>query len=282
VTAANATTRASPRSAMNLPDVASTEDRPVRHVTCDDISHTFTGDRGKVEALRHVTVAIDAHEFVCVVGPSGCGKSTLLRIIAGLEKPTAGEVRFDGASAERGVRGGLVVQEHGTFPWLTAVDNVAFGLALEHVPKPERRARAMEFLERVGLSAFAKHYPHELSVGMRQRLGIGRAMVVDAPLLLMDEPFAALDAQTRRKMQEELLGIWAADRRTVLFVTHDIDEAVRLADRVIVMSSRPGRVLADIPIPLERPRDFRRDHFQARGIIEDIWRLLEEPSEGNG
>jgi len=117
---------------------------------------------------------------------------------------------------------------------------------------------------------------------MRQRLGIGRAMVVDAPLLLMDEPFAALDAQTRRKMQEELLGIWAADRRTVLFVTHDIDEAVRLADRVIVMSGRPGRLLADIPIPLARPRDFRRDQFQVRGIIEDIWRLLEDPPEGNG
>ena len=267
---------------MNLPDVTSNEDRPVRHVTCDDISHTFTGDRGEVEALRHVTVAINAHEFVCVVGPSGCGKSTLLRIIAGLEAPTSGRVQFHGAAAEKGARGGLVVQEHGAFPWLNAVDNVAFGLALEGMPKVERRARARAYLDRVGLSAFARHYPHELSVGMRQRLGIGRTMVVDAPLLLMDEPFAALDAQTRRKMQEELLGIWAADRRTVLFVTHDIDEAVRLADRVIVMSGRPGRVLADIPIPLARPRDFRHDHFQVRGIIEDIWRLLEEPSEGNG
>src|SRR3970282_1453455 len=132
------------------------------------------------------------------------------------------------------------------------------------MPRAERRARAAAFLERVGLSAFARHYPHELSVGMRQRLGIGRAMVVDAPLLLMDEPFAALDAQTRRRMQDELLGIWAADRRTVLFVTHDIDEAVRLGDRVVVMSGRPGRVLADIAVPLSRPRDFRRDPFQVR------------------
>jgi NitT/TauT family transport system ATP-binding protein len=252
------------------------------HFTCDGIGHTFTGDRGEVEALVNLTLDVYAHEFVCVVGPSGCGKSTLLRIIAGLETPSVGRVQFHGAPAERGVRGGLVVQEHGTFPWLTAVDNVAFGLALEGMPKVERRARAVAYLERVGLVEFAKHYPHELSVGMRQRLGIGRAMVVDAPLLLMDEPFAALDAQTRRKMQDELLGIWAADRRTVLFVTHDIEEAVRLADRVIVMSGRPGRILADIPVPLARPRDFRRDHFLVRGIIEDVWRLLESPIGGNG
>jgi ABC-type nitrate/sulfonate/bicarbonate transport system ATPase subunit len=136
----------------------------------------------------------------------------------------------------------------------------------------------MAYLERVGLSAFAHHYPHELSVGMRQRLGIGRAMVGQAPLLLMDEPFGALDAQTRRHMQNELLGIWASDRRTVVFVTHDIDEAVLLGDRVVVMSGRPGRVLADIPVPLARPRDFRRDAAEARGIIEDVWRLLEPSS----
>jgi NitT/TauT family transport system ATP-binding protein len=146
----------------------------------------------------------------------------------------------------------------------------------------ERRARAMEFLQRVGLGSFAKHYPHELSVGMRQRLGIGRAMVVDAPLLLMDEPFAALDALTRHKMQEELLTIWAADRRTVVFITHDIDEAVLLADRVIVMSDRPGRVLADIPVPFARPRNFGRDSFEMRRIINDIWRLLDAPARSEG
>ncbi len=251
-----------------------------RHFSCEHIGHTFVGERGHVEALVDVTLSVDAHEFVCVVGPSGCGKSTLLRIIAGLEKPTAGHVQFYGKAAERGVRGGLVVQEHGTFPWLTAVDNVAFGLALEGMPKPERRKRAMEFLERVGLAGFARHYPHELSVGMRQRLGIGRAMVMDAPLLLMDEPFAALDALTRHKMQEELLGIWAADRRTVIFVTHDIDEAVLLADRVIVMSERPGRVLADISIPFERPRDLTRDYLEARSITQSVWRLLDATSAG--
>jgi NitT/TauT family transport system ATP-binding protein len=251
-----------------------------RHFTCDRIGHTFAGDRGEVVALENVSLAVDAHEFVCIVGPSGCGKSTLLRIIAGLQAPTTGRVQFEG-EREQGnhrVRGGLVVQEHGTFPWMSAVDNVAFGLKLEGVPTSERRARAMQFLERVGLSAFAHHYPHEMSVGMRQRLGIGRAMVVNAPLLLMDEPFGALDAQTRRHMQSELLGIWAADRRTVVFVTHDIEEAVLLGDRVIVMSGRPGRILANIPVPFARPRDIRHIAVEARAIVEDVWRLLDAPS----
>ncbi|HEX7977696.1 MAG TPA: ABC transporter ATP-binding protein [Gemmatimonadaceae bacterium] len=249
-----------------------------RHFTCEGLGQTFTGERGAVTALTDVALAVDVNEFLCIVGPSGCGKSTLLRIIADLQAPTTGAVRFEGEHAAHRGRNGLVVQEHGTFPWMSAVDNVAFGLKLAGVPVTERRARATAYLERVGLAAFAQHYPHELSVGMRQRLGIGRAMVGQAPLLLMDEPFGALDAQTRRHMQNELLGIWAADRRTVVFVTHDIDEAVLLGDRVVVMSGRPGRVLADIPVPLARPRDFRRDAAEARGIIEDVWRLLEPSS----
>jgi NitT/TauT family transport system ATP-binding protein len=249
-----------------------------RHFSCDRIGHTFAGDRGDVVALDDVSLAVDAHEFVCIVGPSGCGKSTLLRIVAGLETPTSGRVQFEGKEPGFRVHGGLVVQEHGTFPWLSAVDNVAFGLKLEGVPVHERRTRAMAYLERVGLAQFAHHYPHELSVGMRQRLGIGRAMVVDAPLLLMDEPFGALDAQTRRHMQGELLSIWAADRRTVVFVTHDIEEAVLLGDRVVVMSGRPGHILADIRVPFERPRDIRHLGVEARDIIEDVWRLLDPPS----
>ena len=279
----NATTMAAPRPVTKLPDAASNQGGRARHVTCDDISHTFTGERGEVEALRNVTVAIDAHEFVCIVGPSGCGKSTLLRIIAGLETPTAGEVRFDGEAAHRGVRGGLVVQEHGTFPWLTAVDNVAFGLAMEHMPKPERRARAMEYLERVGLSAFAKHYPHELSVGMRQRLGIGRAMVVDAPLLLMDEPFAALDAQTRDLMQAELLQIWERTQKTVLFVTHSIEEAAYLSDRVVVMTARPGHTKDILKIHLPRPRDYEmRLTPEFNEIKLRIWEVLREELTSRG
>ncbi|MBL0169937.1 MAG: ABC transporter ATP-binding protein [Gemmatimonadaceae bacterium] len=232
-----------------------------------------------MEALAALSLTVKEHEFVCVVGPSGCGKSTLLRIIAGLQAPSSGRVIFRDASATStthgGVRGGLVVQEHGTFPWMTVIDNVAFGLEMQGMARGPRRLLAMAYLERVGLSAFADHYPHELSVGMRQRLGIGRAMVTDAPLLLMDEPFGALDAQTRRRMQDELLGIWAADRRTALFVTHDIEEAVLLGDRVIVMSGRPGRVLADIPVPFARPRDLRRDVVESRAIVDEIWRLLD-------
>lgn len=248
-----------------------------RHFSCERIGHTFVGDRGSVEALVDVTIAVDVNEFVCVVGPSGCGKSTLLRIVAGLETPSRGLVQFDGAAAAHGVRGGLVVQENGTFPWMTVAENVAFGLRLEGMARAQRRMRALVFLERVGLAEFADHYPHELSVGMRQRLGIGRAIVMDAPLLLMDEPFGALDAQTRRRMQDELLAIWATDRRTVVFVTHDIEEAVLLGDRVIVMSGRPGRVLANIAVPFARPRDLRRDFAEAREIIDDVWRLLDAP-----
>lgn len=245
------------------------------HFSCDNIGHTFSGDRGSVEALRDVTFAVGVNEFVCIVGPSGCGKSTLLRIIAALETPTRGSVTFD---SQRRTRGGLVVQENGTFPWMTVVENVAFGLKLGGMPKLERRARALRFLQRVELAGFADHYPHELSVGMRQRLAIGRAVVMDAPLLLMDEPFGALDAHTRRHMQSELLSIWAADRRTVIFVTHDIEEAVLLGDRVLVMSARPASIVADIPVPLDRPRKFPRDLAHATGIIDRVWTSLEASS----
>jgi NitT/TauT family transport system ATP-binding protein len=249
----------------------------VPHLSCEQIGHTFVGDRGEVQALMDVTLTVNVNELVCVVGPSGCGKSTLLRIIAGLEEPTSGRVRFYGEAGASHGRGGLVVQEHGTFPWMTAAENVAFGLKLEGMPRNQRRLRALVFLERVGLAEFADHYPHELSVGMRQRLGIGRSIVIDAPLLLMDEPFGALDAIARRRMQDELLGIWSSDKRTIVFVTHDIEEAVLLGDRVVVMSERPGRVLADIPVNLARPRDFPRDFAKASDIINDVWRLLDSP-----
>jgi NitT/TauT family transport system ATP-binding protein len=245
------------------------------HFSCERVGHTFSSDRGSVEALRNVTFDVGVNEFVCIVGPSGCGKSTLLRIIADLEAPTSGRVTFH---AGQRPRGGLVVQENGTFPWMTVAENVAFGLRLGGMEKNERRDRALVFLERVGLSGFADHYPHELSVGMRQRLGIGRAVVMDAPLLLMDEPFGALDAQTRRHMQGELLNIWAGDRRTVVFVTHDIEEAVLLGDRVLVMSGRPASIVADIPVTLERPRSFSRDLARASGIMDRVWSILEASS----
>jgi NitT/TauT family transport system ATP-binding protein len=243
---------------------------------CQDVRCSFPSRRGSITALDGVSFSVRPAEFVCVVGPSGCGKSTLLRIIAGLIKPSSGRVMFDGGVLAGHLRGGLVVQENGTFPWMTVLDNVAFGLEMLGVARDERRQRARDFLERVGLGQFAGHYPHELSVGMRQRVGIGRAFVSDAPLLLMDEPFGSLDAQTRWVLQAELLRVWNADRKLVVFVTHDVEEAILLADRVLVMTGRPGRILEEIRIPLERPREPRSDHKLVSEITWHIWRLLEE------
>jgi NitT/TauT family transport system ATP-binding protein len=229
-----------------------------------------------VEAVKSTSFLVRDGEFVCIVGPSGCGKSTLLRIIADLLPPTAGQVRFDRDSPVGAPRCGLVFQEHGTLPWLSVLDNVAFGLERSGLNRRERRARAFAFVERVGLGTFAHALPHELSVGMRQRVGIARAFVSGAPVLLMDEPFGSLDAQTRRVLQSELLRIWQEDRKLVVFVTHDIEEAVLLGDRVLVMSGRPGRIREVIPVPFGRPRDMPRDHRNVSEITWHIWRLLEE------
>ncbi|MGH7503401.1 MAG: ABC transporter ATP-binding protein [Longimicrobiales bacterium] len=242
---------------------------------CEDVRCRFDSTKGEVAALEGVTFAARDHEFICIVGPSGCGKTTLLKVIAGLMEPTAGSIRFDGEPARRPDTG-LVFQEHGTFPWMTVLDNVAFGLEMSGTPRAERQQRSMAFVERVGLGPFAHHYPHELSVGMRQRVGVARAFVSGAPILLMDEPFGALDAQTKWVLQQELLDIWSADRKLVVFVTHDIEEAVMLGDRVIVMTGRPGRIREDIPIPLVRPRHLPRDQDSLSEITWHIWQLLEE------
>lgn len=243
---------------------------------CEQVGRSFGDDGRSLAALEGVTFAAHDHEFVCIVGPSGCGKTTLLRIIAGLIEPTSGHVRFDGQHGRGRPRSGLVFQEHGTFPWMTVLDNVAFGLEMSGIARAERRHRAMAFVERVGLRPFAFHYPHELSVGMRQRVGVARAFVSGAPILLMDEPFGALDAQTKWVLQEELLAIWQRDRKLVVFVTHDIEEAVMLGDRVLVMTGRPGRIREDIRIPLGRPRQLARDQENVSEITWHIWRLLEE------
>jgi NitT/TauT family transport system ATP-binding protein len=243
---------------------------------CHDVSRRFAARGEEVAALDSVTFAIRALEFVCIVGPSGCGKSTLLRIIGGLLAPTSGKVLFDGAAAGDRPRTGLVFQEHGTFPWMTVLDNVAFGLEMSGMPRAERRERAMAFVERVGLASFARHYPHELSVGMRQRVGVARAFVSGAPILLMDEPFGSLDAQTKWVLQAELLRVWQEDRKLVVFVTHDIEEAVLLADRVLVMTGRPGRIREELHVPLGRPRDLPRDQERVSELTWHIWRLLEE------
>jgi NitT/TauT family transport system ATP-binding protein len=242
---------------------------------CENVGFVYPSRRGAVRALDGVSFSAHDQELVSIVGPSGCGKSTLLRIVAGLRPPTEGRVVFEDADGNGRPRCGLVFQEAGLFPWMTVLDNLAFGLEMQGIGRAERVERAMAFADRLGLAAFARHYPHELSVGMRQRVDIGRAFVADAPLLLMDEPFGALDAQTRRVLQEELLNIWSSSRKLALFITHDIDEAVLLADRVIVMSGRPGTIRDEIVVPLPRPRDLARDRQHIHEVTWHIWQLLE-------
>ncbi|MFS8977352.1 ABC transporter ATP-binding protein [Cupriavidus necator] len=212
------------------------------------------GDAG-FTAVHQLSIDIPAGQFVCILGPSGCGKSTLLGAIAGHLPPAAGEILLDGVP----VRGpaperGLVFQQHSLFPWKRVLDNVGFGLKMQGVPAAERKREAQALLDLVGLGSFAQRYPAQLSGGMQQRVEIARVLINRPRVLLMDEPFGALDAQTRAHMQALLLEVWAQMRTTVVFVTHDIDEALFLADRVLVMSHRPGRILEDIPVAFDRPR----------------------------
>jgi NitT/TauT family transport system ATP-binding protein len=210
------------------------------------------------------------------VGPSGCGKTTLLRLVAGLIEPTRGTIEFGATTTNGAIRTAMVFQEHGLFPWMSVVDNVAFGLERERLARESRRARAREFIERVGLARFADSYPHELSVGMRQRVGIARAFVANPQILLMDEPFGSLDAQTKLVLQEELLRLWTVRQKAVVYVTHDIEEAVLLGDRILVMSGRPGRVREEIHVPISRPRDLLdRDRPAVQDIRRHVWGLLE-------
>src|SRR5205085_707989 len=222
----------------------------------------FFSRRGRrMEALRDVSLEVKSGTFVSIVGASGCGKTTLLRIVDGLVPPTRGQIYIDGRPvAEPGPDRAFVFQQDALFPWRTVLDNVVFGLEVQGRNKREARERADGLIRLVGLAGFEHHFPHELSGGMRQRANLARALTVDPEVLLMDEPFAALDAQTREIMQQELLRIWNADRKTVIFITHQIDEAIFLADRVIVFTVRPGRVKTVIPVPFPRPRrlDIKR------------------------
>ncbi|HEY3059133.1 MAG TPA: ABC transporter ATP-binding protein [Chloroflexota bacterium] len=230
------------------------------------------------EAIRDVSLRVDAGEFIGIVGASGCGKTTLLRIVDGLISPSRGDVRVDGKVVTKpGPDRGFVFQQDALFPWRTLLDNVVFGLEVQGHRKRDSRARAAGLLTLVGLDGFEQHFPHELSGGMRQRANIARALTIDPDVLLMDEPFASLDAQTREIMQSELLRIWRSNRKTVLFVTHQIDEAVYLADRVLVMTSRPGQVKAVLDVDIPRPRDLsvkRTPQFLT--IVDEIWGMIEE------
>jgi NitT/TauT family transport system ATP-binding protein len=244
---------------------------------CQHLSKVYhTRDR-MVPALEDVSFSAAEQEFLCIVGPSGCGKTTLLKLIAGLLEPTSGQIIFRGEPADSQARSALVFQEHAIFPWMTVLDNAAFGLEMQGVGRQERYDRARAFIEKVGLAAFANNYPHELSVGMRQRVAIARAFVADPHVLLMDEPFGSLDAQTKMVLQEELLRIWKEHRKLVVYVTHDIEEAVLLADRVLVMSGRPGHIREEIVIPLGRPRDLSdRERPEVTQIKWQIWKMLED------
>jgi len=232
----------------------------------------------EVAALEDISFTMQEHEFVSIVGPSGCGKTTLLRIVAGLVEPDSGEIeyrnRLDGGRPTTA----LIFQDQGLLPWLKVSDNIGLGLELQRkASKSVRRARVLDFMSRVKLDGFEDYYPHELSGGMRQRVALARAFLTNPDILLMDEPFAALDAQTRIILQQELLKIWRTERNTVLFVTHDIDEAILLSDRVIVLTDRPGKVDQDIQIPLERPRDLmEKDHPLIKELRWRIWKTLEQ------
>ncbi|HUZ02217.1 MAG TPA: ABC transporter ATP-binding protein [Thermomicrobiaceae bacterium] len=221
------------------------------------VGKVFSGPSGPVEALRGVDLSVADGEFVAIVGPSGCGKSTILNVVAGLEQPTRGEVRLDGAALQdRLGRTAYMHQRDLLLPWRTVLDNAILGLEVAGVPRSEARARALALVERFGLTGFIDSYPAALSGGMRQRAAFLRTVLADRPILLLDEPFGALDALTRASMQEWLLGLWDELRRTILFITHDVEEAVLLADRVLVMSPRPGTIVERAVVGLPRPRRY--------------------------
>jgi NitT/TauT family transport system ATP-binding protein len=234
--------------------------------------------RAPLRALDDIDVTIGEGELVTIVGPSGCGKSTLLMLVAGLLRPSTGTVRLDGITVTRpGPDRALVFQDFALLPWRTVLANVELGLELKGMSGPKREAVARAHVAMVGLKAFERAYPHQLSGGMRQRVGIARALAVEPKVLLMDEPFGALDAQIRQVMGSELLRIWERGRKTILFVTHDIDEAIYLADRILVMSAGPGRIIADIPVTLPRPRPLAiRNDAAFTAHRQRIWDLLQE------
>ncbi len=241
------------------------------------VSQRFGAGPSGVAALDSISLEIPDAQFVAVVGPSGCGKSTLLSLVAGLRLPSSGTVLCDGEpiTAPMPRKVGMIFQEANLLPWLSAVDNVAFPLKLRRVAKAERLAAARRMLELTGLAGFEDRLPHQLSGGMKQRVAIARGLVQNPAVLLMDEPFASLDEQTRMVLGDELLRIWSETRKTVLFVTHSLNEAVYLADRVVVLSARPGRVVDDVLVDLPRPRNFAMAASERFGALKDrIWQHI--------
>jgi NitT/TauT family transport system ATP-binding protein len=261
------TPAAPPQSAATTPPPGSTTARGVA-VRIDHVTKVFSSGGGSVTALEDISLSVDRGEFVCLLGASGCGKSTLLNLVARLDGPTSGTVECEGDPS-------FMFQEAALFPWLNVERNVELPLRLRKVPKAARQQRVAELLDMVQLSAFAKRQPHELSGGMRQRVSLARALAQDAEVLLMDEPFGALDAMTRDILHDELERIWQATGRTVMFVTHNVREAVRLGDRVVLLTSRPGRVAAEFPVDIPRPRRIE-DRDVAQLAAEITARLRQE------
>ena len=242
-----------------------------------NVSKIFSTLEGPVTALDNVSIQVAEGEFVCIVGPSGCGKSTLLRILAGLISSSAGSVTIKPGIDPTKPLNNIVFQEYAIFPWKTVIDNVAFGLQMRGVRKRERYAIAEEWLMRVGLRKFANYYPAQLSGGMKQRVSIIRALANDPEVLLMDEPLGALDAQTRIILQEELLRIWDAHRKTVVYITHSLDESILLGDRVVIMTAHPGRIKTVFDVPISRPRTIKTMATQEFAELSGaIWDALQD------
>jgi ABC-type nitrate/sulfonate/bicarbonate transport system ATPase subunit len=240
-------------------------------LSVDHVSMVFERDGKRTEVLNNIDLEVGDGEFVCLLGPSGCGKSTLLNAMAGFLSPTSGAIKVDGETVRKPVpRRIFVFQERGVFPWLTVEGNIGFGLS--KLPKAEREQRVAHYVKMVGLEGFEKTYPQELSGGMKQRVEVARALAVNPDMLLLDEPFGALDSITRLIMRGELLRIWEAERKTIIFVTHDIDEAVQLADRVVVMSARPATIQQIVKIDIPHPRDISSPRYlELRdGIFQQI------------
>lgn len=250
-------------------------------VVVENICKSYCSPKGEtLTALEDINLVIDQEEFVVLVGPSGCGKSTLLNMVGGLLTPTSGSIFVEGLTEDRDPAVGIVFQEIGLFPWRTVEQNVAFGLEELRISAKEKAERLAHYIALVGLNGFEQSFPHQLSGGMRQRVGIARALAIEPDLLLMDEPFSALDAQTRTLMQEELLAIWDKTRLSTLYVTHNIQEAVYLADRVVVLSRRPGRITRILPIGLpKRERDAAEHSAPFAAYVDEIWGLIRKDAE---
>lgn len=245
-----------------------------------DVGKIFKTKSSETVALEKTSFTVEDGEFVTILGPSGCGKSTILRIVAGLEESNSGKVLLDGQEINGpGPDRGMVFQSYTLFPWLNVQDNITFGLKLKGVNQKERDDLARHYLQLIGLEGFEKHYPIQLSGGMKQRVAIARALANDPKILLMDEPFGALDAQTRTIMQEVLLKAWEDSKKTILFITHDVDESIFLADSVYVMTARPGRLKKKIPITLERPREYSmKSTAEFQNYKEELLSLIREES----